>query len=379
MAIMQDLSSHEKTTGQPTSAGRVIRAALMVSVALLILLGLTLYYRPFAVLDRVTRARLYAAGMQNQDVLIDGHRIHYLVGGTGKPIVLVHGLGSRASDWVGLIPPLVHGGHRIYAIDLLGYGQSDRPADAPYSIPQEARIVEDFLQAEHLQHVDLAGWSMGGWISMVVATDMPQRIDRLVLLDSAGLRFQPDFDPSLFTPTDLDQLHQLMHLLSPAAPAMPAFLARAFLKRARPDAWVIRRSVNAMLTGDDLLDNKLHELTMPVLIVWGKDDHLTPLALAYTLHAGVPGSKLQLIDGCGHLAPGLCAGRIAPDMVSFLNGSEVQHETRQDDASLQSPQTSRSSLSGFWGLFAGAGTKDAHPPGATPASATATPNRSAGR
>jgi pimeloyl-ACP methyl ester carboxylesterase len=259
MAIMQDLSSHEKTTGQPTSAGRVIRAALMVSVALLILLGLTLYYRPFAVLDRVTRARLYAAGMQNQDVLIDGHRIHYLVGGTGKPIVLVHGLGSRASDWVGLIPPLVHGGHRIYAIDLLGYGQSDRPADAPYSIPQEARIVEDFLQAEHLQHVDLAGWSMGGWISMVVATDMPQRIDRLVLLDSAGLRFQPDFDPSLFTPTDLDQLHQLMHLLSPAAPAMPAFLARAFLKRARPDAWVIRRSVNAMLTGDDLLDNKLHE------------------------------------------------------------------------------------------------------------------------
>ena len=377
MAIMRGVSSDAKTTGRHNGAGRAIKAGFVISAALLILLGLTLYYRPFAVLDRVTRARLYSVGMQGQDVFIDGHRIHYLVGGTGKPIVLVHGLGSRASDWVGLIPPLVRSGRRVYAIDLLGYGQSDRPADAPYSIPQEARLVEDFLQAENLQHVDLAGWSMGGWISMVVATDMPQRINRLVLLDSAGLRFQPDFDPSLFTPTNLDQLHQLMRLLSPAAPAMPTFLARAFLKRAQPDAWVIRRSVDAMLTGDDLLDNKLHDLTMPVLIVWGKDDHLTPLALAYTLHAGVPGSKLQLIDGCGHLAPGLCADRIAPDMLSFLNGPNARHESRQDDASLLPPQTSRSSTSGFWSLFAGAKSKGASSSGRKPAAATT--QQSAGR
>ena len=57
----------------------------------------------------------------------------------------------------------------MYAIDLLGYGESDRPQSADYSIQQESKIVEDFLVAKHLKKVDLAGWSMGGWISMVVA------------------------------------------------------------------------------------------------------------------------------------------------------------------------------------------------------------------
>jgi pimeloyl-ACP methyl ester carboxylesterase len=312
-----------------------IRRYLVGSAALLCLLALTVWLRPFWVIDRATQARLAIAGMHSEYVPIDGHRIHYLVGGTGMPIVLVHGLGSRASDWVGLIPALVRSGHRVYALDLLGYGQSDRPADAQYSIEEEAQVVEGFLKAEHLQHVDLAGWSMGGWISMEVATEMPQSISRLILLDSAGLRFQPSFDPLLFTPDDLGQLRQLEHLLSPDAPVMPAFLGRAFLERARPEAWVIRRSVGSMLTGQDLMDTRLGELKMPVLIVWGKQDMLTPLSLAYELHAGVPNSQLEVIDGCGHLAPGLCAGKIAPSLLNFLNPPATLPGNQQHHAELE--------------------------------------------
>ncbi len=372
MATLQGAFSQQKIAEIGSVLSTRLKLWVAFSAALLLALGLTLYYRPFAVLDRVTAARLFVDGMQNQDAMIDGYRIHYLVGGSGQPIVLVHGLGSRASDWVGLIGPLVRSGRRVYAVDLLGYGQSDRPSNAPYSIAQEARIVEGFLESQHLQHTDLAGWSMGGWISMVVATDMPQRVGRLVLLDSAGLRFQPSFDPSLFTPTDLDQLHQLMYLLSPAAPRMPTFLARAFLKRAQPDAWVIRRSVDAMLTGHDLLDNKLNELTMPVLIVWGKEDHLTPLSLAYTIHAGVRRSQLQLINGCGHLAPGLCANKIAPDMIAFLDRPDTQRDSQQDNASVQSAQVSRSSASGFWGLFSFAKAKESNS-ASTPSTQAAKP------
>lgn len=313
-----------------------LKAYLAVALTFVVLAVLVLWFKPFAVLDRVTSARLFAVGMRNQDVMIEGHRIHYLVGGVGEPIVLVHGLGSRASDWVGLIPSLVHSGHRVYALDLLGYGNSDRPANAHYSIAEEAHIVEGFLRAEQLQQVDLAGWSMGGWISMVVATDVPDRINHLVLLDSAGLRFQPTFDPVLFTPSDISQLRQLEHLLSPSAPLMPAFLARAFLKRAQPEAWVIRRSVDAMLTGQNLLDNKLSELKMPVLIVWGKEDHLTPLSMAYTLHAGVANSRLEVVEGCGHLAPGLCAAKIAPGMINFLDQATPQRASRQEHATLVS-------------------------------------------
>jgi pimeloyl-ACP methyl ester carboxylesterase len=223
----------------------------------------------------------------------------------------------------------------VYAIDLLGYGQSDRPKDAPYSIAEQAQVVEGFLQAEHLRQFDLAGWSMGGWISMVVASRMPQRISHLVLLDSAGLWFHPDFDTGIFTPTDVDQLRQLERLLSPSAPVMPDFLARAFLTRAKPEAWVIHRSVDSMLTGQDVLDHKLGTLTMPVYIGWGEEDHLTPIAMARELHAGIPNSRLEVFDGCGHLAPGLCASKIAPSLIRFLDQPAAPVDGRQQDAALE--------------------------------------------
>ena len=165
---------------------------------------------------------------------------------------------------------------------------------------------------------------------MVVATDMPSHISKLVLLDSAGLRFQPTFDPLLFTPSNLDQLHSLMKLLTPDMRPVPTFFAKALLVRSKEDSWVIRRSVTSMLTGQNLLDGKLDKLTMPVLIVWGKQDVLTPLSMAYEIHAGVPHSTLELFEGCGHLAPGLCASRIAPKMTSFLDGSDNrEHATME--------------------------------------------------
>ena len=109
---------------------------------------------------------------------------------------------------------------------------------------------------------------------------------------------------------------------------MPDFVAKALLERSQGDAWVIRRAVTSMLTGQNLLDGKLSELKMPVLIVWGQQDNLTPLSMAYQIHAGVPNSTLQVYDGCGHLAPGLCADRIAPQLLSFLNSSQIpQHST----------------------------------------------------
>ncbi len=300
------------------------RNAALGVVLLVALILLAIWNKPLWVLDRVTQARLSLSGMRSAEVRLEDHRIHYLVGGEGEPVLLVHGLGSRASDWSGLIPSLVHSGHRVYAIDLLGYGDSDKPADASFSIADQARLVEDFMQAEHLNHVDLAGWSMGGWIAMVVATDEPQRIAKLVLLDSAGLRFQPAFDTQLFTPATLGQLHSLMTLLTPDMRPVPGFFAKALLARSLEDRWVIRRSVESMLTGQSLLDGKLQKLTMPVLIVWGKQDALTPLSLAYQLHAGVPHSSLEVFDGCGHLAPGLCASRIAPHLTSFLDSSNTQ-------------------------------------------------------
>ena len=112
-------------------------------------------------------------------------RLHYLAEGpaNGSAIVLVHGLGARAEDWGGIAPYLVQSGFRVYIPDLVGYGRSDRPADFSYSVRDEAAVVVGFMDALGLKRVELGGWSMGGWIAVLVAQEHPERVSRLMLFD----------------------------------------------------------------------------------------------------------------------------------------------------------------------------------------------------
>jgi pimeloyl-ACP methyl ester carboxylesterase len=73
-----------------------------------------------------------------------------------------------------------------------------------------------------------------------------------------------------------------------------------------------------MLTGDDVTDQLLPQLKMPVLIVWGAEDRIMPLTVGQRIHALIPQSQMEVIGGCGHLAPNQCAGEIGPGVVGFL-------------------------------------------------------------
>jgi pimeloyl-ACP methyl ester carboxylesterase len=316
------MSGESKTTAEATR--RLWRR--LASVLLLLTLGFAIlvWRSPLWLLDRTVEANLRFHGVHSEFVTIQGHKLHYLVGGSGRPLVLVHGLGSRAADWADLIPRLIAGGYRVYALDLLGYGLSDQPKDATYSIAQQASMVEGFLDSAHLSPVDLAGWSMGGWIAMRVALQHPERVRRLVLLDSAGLRFKLNFNPSLFQPASPTDLAALEELLMPHPPPLPRFLAMAMLRRGDHIGWVVHRSVQSMMMGDDLMDEQVGSLTMPVLIGWGDQDRLIPLSVGYKLHVLIPQSVLDIYAGCGHLAPARCAGQVGPSMVDFLNAQPAR-------------------------------------------------------
>lgn len=314
----------EKTDRAVSSTRRV---GLVFGFVLLLVglgFGILAWRNPLWLVDQQVDAKLRLHGVHSEFVTVNGYKMHYLVGGAGRPLVLVHGLGSRAVDWANLIPRLIAGGHRVYAVDLLGYGRSAQPREADYSISQQAAMVEGFLDSQHLQQVDLAGWSMGGWISMKVALQQPQRVRRLVLLDSAGLRFTLGFDPALFQPESPRDLAQLQELLVPHPRPLPGFLAVAMLRRGDDIGWVVRRSVDSMMTGKDLVDGKLGALTMPVLIGWGDQDRLIPLSVGYRLHAEILQSELDVYANCGHLAPGQCAAQVAPSVVDFLNAQPAR-------------------------------------------------------
>ena len=163
---MRDLQTEEPRP-QPALNWKAYGYAVLAMVALFLLGALLVWLRPLAVLETLTRARLAYSGFHNESTTIRGNRIHYYEGGSGSgaPVVLVHGLGSRAEDWANLMPQLKQAGFHVYAIDLLGYGDSARPANATYSIPEEAQYVEEFMSQRGLQKVEsrrLVDGRMGG-------------------------------------------------------------------------------------------------------------------------------------------------------------------------------------------------------------------------
>jgi len=282
--------------------------------------GLGFWLRPVSYFNESMYLKEAFTGFENRYVTVAGHRMHYLVKGpsNGPVVVLVHGLGGRAEDWLILAPYLAKAGFRIYMPDLLGYGRSEKPAEFSYSVREEAGTVVGFMDALGLKQVDLGGWSMGGWIVQIVADSHPERVSRLMLFDSAGLYWKPDWDTNLFIPKSPAELDQLEALLMPHPPRIPGFVARNILLISDRRAWIIRRALDTMLTGHDTTDNLLPELKMPVLVLWGKEDRITPLVLGQKMRVLVPQAELDVFNGCGHLAPQQCTTEMGPRVVEFL-------------------------------------------------------------
>lgn len=299
---------------------KLAKWVLLAAIVLAVIAGIGFLMRPVSYFDGWMYLQGYLSGVQSRWLQVEGDRVHYLAEGpaNGPVVVLVHGLGGSAEDWRNLAPYLAHAGFRVYMPDLLGYGRSEKPADFSYSVRDEAAVVIGFMDALGLKQVDLGGWSMGGWIVELVAVEHPERVARLMLFDAAGLNVKPEWDTGLFTPTTADQLDQLDALLMPQPPHVPSYVARDILRLSQKNGWVVKRSLATMMTAQDVTDNLLPRLKMPVLILWGAVDRIVPLNQAETMHRLIPQSELDVFAGCGHLAPLQCTSEMGPKVVKFV-------------------------------------------------------------
>ena len=223
--------------------------------------------------------------------------------------------------------------------DLLGYGRSEKPADFSYSVRDEAGVVVGFLDALGLKQVDLGGWSMGGWIVQIVAREHPERVSRLMLFDSAGVYEKPDWDTNLFTSKTPAQLDQLEALLMPHPQRIPGFVARDILRRSNQHAWVIQRALDTMLTGRDATDTLLPQLKMPVLILWGKEDRITPLEQGRRCTAWFRIPSWMCLPAAGTWRRDNAPRRWGRWSRGLFNSEERRHSARQDRGSGDRKQT----------------------------------------
>ncbi len=300
--------------------GRLLLLVVVVGLAF----GVAFYERPLWVAQQGTHFGLFLHRVQSNYVMMPEGRVHYYeaesrIPGGGVPLVLVHGLADRDESWAPMLERLKRSGFHVYAPDLLGYGRSPKPADSDYSISTQEQFVADFIQAIGLQKPSIGGWSMGGWIVLKLALDHPEMVNRVVIYDSAGIRQQVTGGAQIFHPTNEAELQHLASLLEPGQKPMPGFVLQDALRTLGEGQWVVDRSMASMESGKDLVDTRLAGLTEPLLIVWGSDDQLLPLSMGRTMHGLVPRSELDILAGCGHLAPKTCPDRAAAVTVDFLN------------------------------------------------------------
>jgi pimeloyl-ACP methyl ester carboxylesterase len=299
---------------------------MLIALALLVVcVGGVIRLRPVEVGLAMTDLAVWHAGVASGYTSVGGHRIHYFEAkprGSGQhavPVVLLHGLGARAEDWMRLMPLMSSRGYHVYAPDLLGYGRSEQPSDASFSLSEEEQVVRGFLDAQGIKQADVAGWSLGGWIALKLALDWPERVRRVVGMDAAGIYFVPPIPLSDFAPHNSAELGELVNALEPHDRSIPPWVARDVLRRMRHNGWVIERGEQSMMDGRELLDFRLADMQRPVMYVWGGADRLIPPAIGERMHALTPGSEFVEVPKCGHLAPHECARQVLEPMDAFLS------------------------------------------------------------
>ena len=291
------------------------RIALLFVVALLVFV----YFRPLTIPFALRNIYLRVIGMKSEFVQVGPHRIHYWTAGEGPPLVMVHGVAMRAADLAPLFQPLKKR-HRIYAPDLLGFGESDAPPGLDYSITTQAEMIRGFMDAVQLQQPDVAGLSMGGWISLKLAAEHPERVRRLALISSAGLGFVSSLTENTFSATTIPEQRRSFALQSDLLPKLPNFVLRDFMRLSKNKRPIVRAHMRSMLTRPELLmDRKLQRVRMPVLILHGTSDRIVPYAVAQQMKEQMPQATLVALPGCGHLAMVECGRPAMRALLGFLD------------------------------------------------------------
>lgn len=249
-----------------------------------------------------------------------GLRVRYLEGGAEKanvapPAVLLHGVGGCADEW-GPCMALLALHRRVLAPDLVGHGASDRPA-ALYDLDYYVQFLDCFLAALGLDTVDLAGWSAGGALALAYALARPDRVRRLAVIAAAGLGQEVSWRYRLLAlpfparnpqPLPLALFRLLERSLYYGARCPDeALLLRKYAYMCRPGAvatFMATARWGVSLRGQRVtLLPRLKELRAPLLIIWGRHDPILPVGHAIAAHRAVPGSRLVVVEQCGHMCP----------------------------------------------------------------------------
>ena len=311
---------------------------LMRALALLVILvgvGVALSWAP----DRpVETLKARWAPPPSTFITVDGLSVHLRDEGPRddpQPIVLLHGTSASLHTWEAWAGAL-KGQHRVIRFDLPGFGLTGPNADHVYTQPRYSQFVVAMLDALQVKRATLVGNSLGGAIAWKTALDFPDRVARLVLVDSGGYPNQATSVPIGFRMAATPELAPLMDRILPRsavessvrsvygdpAKVTPALIDRYYELALREGNRQALRDRFAQSKGGEYAD-QVKQIRQPTLLIWGSQDHLIPPALGERFKGDIPGSRLVILDGLGHVPQEEDPARSVAALQAFLN--ETSH------------------------------------------------------
>jgi pimeloyl-ACP methyl ester carboxylesterase len=251
-------------------------------------------------------------------VNVDGVRVHYQEFGdeAAPPILLLHGYTASVYVWKSAAPLLAEAGFRVIAIDLVGFGYSEKPRWFEYSIAAQARMVSRFMDRLGIGRAVVLGSSYGGAVAATLALDYSERVEKLVLVDAVindDLKSHPILRLAsirgigeVITPFVADSTRLMRH-------RMRGTIAKAnqhLVNNERIEA--IRRPLFAADGHHSLLatsrawdanriEQDAHLINQPTLVIWGEEDTVIPIKDGYKLQQEILHSRMVVLKDCGHV------------------------------------------------------------------------------
>ena len=274
------------------------------------------------VLCAAAAAAQAAAAPEMKEAVVFGQKIRYTDAGSGPVVVLLHGLGGSSANWAFNVPALAQK-FRVVVPDQVGFGRSDKPL-VNYRVATYVDFLDKFLSELKVERAALVGNSMGGWVAAAYALKYPSKVERLVLVDAAGFAPPKEFDLSTLSglnPSTRDEMKRLagMVFFNPLLKTDAAVDLMLAQRLSAGDGYTIQSLVESIYRGEDMLDGKLAGLKQPVLLVWGREDGLTPLAReGERFRREIPQAQLVVFDGCGHVPQVEKAAEFNAAVLKFL-------------------------------------------------------------
>jgi pimeloyl-ACP methyl ester carboxylesterase len=236
-------------------------------------------------------------------------KTRYWEAGTGYPTILIHGAGwtSGCETWAANMGPLSEKLH-LYAIDCLNWGLGD-------VFPQEfwfAYLVDhirEFMDVLGIKKANVVGHSMGGWLVSLLAYESPNRINKVVNVAGGGTATRPLQSMVGFKMPTADQVRdQISHRYAPGSVDVDE-LAATFIKKTELPGHeegfggVMRHMTNPLTRQRYNTLRRLPLIESPTLVVWGRDDEVNAVEMGEATANAIPGAKLVVFDGVGHMVP----------------------------------------------------------------------------